>query len=499
MQISRRGFLKYCIGSAAALGLPLSVVGKLEEALGAVTDGLPKVVWLAGANCTGCTVSLANRISSEGPTDLADLLTGYIDLAYHPNLMGAAGDLAVQRLHEATSEDFILVVEGGIPTAFGGHTCMLWTENGVDVTAQAAVQDLSARAAAVLSIGTCASHGGIPAGNPNPTGIVSVSELTGLQTINIPGCPAHPDWITQILVALATGRTADIALDDLDLDAMLDQLRAAGVAGEVGEQTRGVDVGADGDAAAHVADDQVEVAVERLVLLGVTARRGDLVQRVADGLAADGLHPRNLHPLRHLVHHHRIDDVGGDAVPPHQVAGDQRAEVRGEVDHGFLALASADAVNALLLRHFGEKGGVRPAKYREHARYFGLEPPVDVQVVALLPGRPGAAGHHLPVGDDAAAQRRAEVHLRDMTDQNRHVVGVDADEVGDDLLAHAVDGVAEGPRQDEAQGHRHEDVGLGEPPHQIEHDDRRELKHATSTGGTRRTSLRASPVRPPSP
>ena len=53
MQISRRGFLKYCIGSAAALGLPLSVVGKLEEALGAVTDGLPKVVWLAGANCTG--------------------------------------------------------------------------------------------------------------------------------------------------------------------------------------------------------------------------------------------------------------------------------------------------------------------------------------------------------------------------------------------------------------------------------------------------------------
>ena len=33
--------------------------------------------------------------------------------------------------------------------------------------------------------------------------------------INIPGCPAHPDWITQILVALATGRTSDIALDEL--------------------------------------------------------------------------------------------------------------------------------------------------------------------------------------------------------------------------------------------------------------------------------------------
>jgi uptake hydrogenase small subunit len=33
--------------------------------------------------------------------------------------------------------------------------------------------------------------------------------------INVPGCPAHPDWITQIIVALATGRAGDIALDEL--------------------------------------------------------------------------------------------------------------------------------------------------------------------------------------------------------------------------------------------------------------------------------------------
>jgi hydrogenase small subunit len=37
----------------------------------------------------------------------------------------------------------------------------------------------------------------------------------GLPVINIPGCPAHPDWVTQILVAIATGRAKDIALDDL--------------------------------------------------------------------------------------------------------------------------------------------------------------------------------------------------------------------------------------------------------------------------------------------
>ena len=32
----------------------------------------------------------------------------------------------------------------------------------------------------------------------------------GLPVINIPGCPAHPDWITQIVVAVATGRGGDI-------------------------------------------------------------------------------------------------------------------------------------------------------------------------------------------------------------------------------------------------------------------------------------------------
>jgi hypothetical protein len=65
MQISRRGFLKYCIGSAAPLGPPLSVLGKLKGAL-------------AGANC----------ISDEGPTDLVGLLTGTINLAYHSNPTG---------------------------------------------------------------------------------------------------------------------------------------------------------------------------------------------------------------------------------------------------------------------------------------------------------------------------------------------------------------------------------------------------------------------------
>lgn len=205
MRINRRQFLQYCIGSAAALGLPLTVLGKLELALADTTVPLPKVLWLNGANCTGCTVSLANLFSNSGPRDIADLLLNTIDLSFHANLMGAAGELAVQQLKDTTLGQYILVMEGGIPTAFNGNTCLLWSENGKDVTAMEAVRMLAPKAISVLCVGTCASFGGIPAGSPNPTGVVSVGQLTGLPTINIPGCPTHPDWIVYVIASLLAG------------------------------------------------------------------------------------------------------------------------------------------------------------------------------------------------------------------------------------------------------------------------------------------------------
>jgi hydrogenase small subunit len=113
MHLTRRDFLKYCLGSAALLGLDATVLGRLREALAA---GGPTVIWLNGSGCSGCTVSLANLVSTSGPTDVADLLINTIDLAFHPTLMSAAGDLAVESLATASAGSFLLVVEGGIPT-----------------------------------------------------------------------------------------------------------------------------------------------------------------------------------------------------------------------------------------------------------------------------------------------------------------------------------------------------------------------------------------------
>lgn len=212
MWVTRRGFLKFCTTSAAALGLEASMLTKLTKVLAADTSR-PTVVWLEGSACSGCTVSLANLIgpnSEGGPVNIADLLINHINLAFAKTLMTAAGDLAMSALNDAVAGDFILVVEGGIPTAFDGMACTIGTDNDEEITMQQAVQNLASQAGAVICVGSCSSFGGIPAAYPNPTNVVSVSELTGLSTINIPGCPAHPDWVAGSIAALLCGVVPEV-------------------------------------------------------------------------------------------------------------------------------------------------------------------------------------------------------------------------------------------------------------------------------------------------
>lgn len=205
MAITRRDFLKYCGASAVALGLSGTDLLQMEELL--ANPASPTVLWLQGASCTGCSISFLNRISTSAPTTAADVLINSINLTYHPNLMSMSGQGAADIARQAyNAGGYILAVEGGVPTAFGGRACWAWTYNGVEVTFQQAVTDLSSRAAKILSIGTCASFGGIPAAGPNPAQVKSVRAVTGKSTVNIPGCPAHPDWIVYPIVQLLLGK-----------------------------------------------------------------------------------------------------------------------------------------------------------------------------------------------------------------------------------------------------------------------------------------------------
>ncbi|MFB3818696.1 MAG: hydrogenase small subunit [Candidatus Methylomirabilales bacterium] len=204
MKVSRRDFLRLVTASSAALALDPLDLFRLREAL--ANPGGPTILWLQGSGCTGCSISFLNYISTAAPADPADVLIETVDLAYHPNLMAAAGESAVAVAHSVAAKGgYILAVEGGIPTAFGGAACWAWSEGGRDVTFLEATRELAARAAVILSIGTCAAYGGVSAAAPNPTGVMGVGAALGKSTLNIPGCPPHPDWIVWAIAKLLTG------------------------------------------------------------------------------------------------------------------------------------------------------------------------------------------------------------------------------------------------------------------------------------------------------
>ena len=80
------------------------------------------VIWLQGAACTGCTISLLNSASPTIKNILIDpIIPGvHINLRFHATIMAGAGEPVIEVL-EGTAEEkkgeYVLVVEGAIPTA----------------------------------------------------------------------------------------------------------------------------------------------------------------------------------------------------------------------------------------------------------------------------------------------------------------------------------------------------------------------------------------------
>jgi NiFe hydrogenase small subunit HydA len=178
-------------------------------------------LWLHGSGCQGDSISFLNLFADMppvGPLAVDDVLANHVDLVYHTVLMAAAGPTAVDIAKQAREQGgYVLVLEGGVPTAFEGNACLVWSDERGPVTYQQAIEDLVHDASFVLSVGTCACYGGIVASGPdplegNPTGVVSATSLVqqlspGKPVMNIPGCPAHPDWVAWVVVQLILGNT----------------------------------------------------------------------------------------------------------------------------------------------------------------------------------------------------------------------------------------------------------------------------------------------------
>jgi hydrogenase small subunit len=205
--ITRRSFLRRsCFMAAAAIGLPSTAAAEIFRAVGA---GLkPSVIWLHFSECTGCSESLLRTTHPSVDTLILEL----ISLDYHETLMVAAGhqaEAARHRAMEAHSGSYVLVIEGAIPTRDGGIYCMVGGHTALDIT-----RECAEHAGAIIAIGSCASWGGIPSADPNPTGAAGAPAiLPGRTVVSIPGCPPNPYNLLGTVLQYATFGTLP-ELDD---------------------------------------------------------------------------------------------------------------------------------------------------------------------------------------------------------------------------------------------------------------------------------------------
>jgi hydrogenase small subunit len=221
VNITRRDFLKASAAITGALALKASGLMALQEAMAGGANA-PPVIWLQGQGCTGCSVSLLNSIYY---TTIDDLLINTLDLKFHPSVMAAAGDLAVEAAEAArVAGGYVLIIEGAVPAGENGDYCHIWPGmTMLDALRAYTLRDGSNPGPiAVLPVGTCACYGGMSAGEPNPTGAMGVRDALAYlrlerkvqaPVINIPGCPAHPDWIVGTVAALLAGEIPDLDED----------------------------------------------------------------------------------------------------------------------------------------------------------------------------------------------------------------------------------------------------------------------------------------------
>ncbi len=204
--ILRRDFLKLSGMLAAAMGFnltpPLKASGlssrfvrgynvKRAIAKALETKSRLPVIWLEFQDCAGCTEAISR---SDSPT-LGNLVLNTLTIEYHETLSAAAGFQLEQAKKDAMQKyagQYILVVEGSIPVADDGIYCTIGGRTALDL-----LRETASGAAAIIATGNCASFGGLPKADPNPTSAKSVMELiTEKPVVNIPGCPAIPEATT---------------------------------------------------------------------------------------------------------------------------------------------------------------------------------------------------------------------------------------------------------------------------------------------------------------
>jgi hydrogenase small subunit len=184
------------------------------------------VYWLAGMSCDGCTISVAGATNPG----IEGLLAGTVPampkvILHHPVLSAEAGAEFVKPFRDAAEGNlgapYVVVFEGSvaderIAERTGGYFSAMGVESIADregtrpVPTATWLKRMTPGAAATIAIGTCATWGGIPSAEGNPTGAMSVMDYLGkdyrsafgLPVINIPGCAPQGDNFTETVFAV---------------------------------------------------------------------------------------------------------------------------------------------------------------------------------------------------------------------------------------------------------------------------------------------------------
>ncbi len=156
-----------------------------------------------------------------------------IRLLWHPSLSLASGDECLTLLDEVITGQValdVLCIEGSLlrgPHGTGRFHILAGTQTPMIDW----VRRLATRAHHVLAVGSCAAWGGITAGGSNPTDACGLQYAddtvggllgadfrshSGLPVINIAGCPTHPSWVIDTLMALAAKQFGAEDLDPLN-------------------------------------------------------------------------------------------------------------------------------------------------------------------------------------------------------------------------------------------------------------------------------------------
>lgn len=186
------------------------------------------VLWLQSGGCGGCSMSLLCADTTDFHGQLRD---AGIELLWHPSLSLQSGSEVIDLLNDVLEDRLpldVLCIEGSLlrgPNGTGRFHMMAGT--GLPMIRWVSL--LAAKARDVVAVGSCAAWGGVTAGGDNPTDACGLQydddrvggllgeafrSRSGLPVINVAGCPTHPGWVIDTLMALAAE-----GLGAADLDA----------------------------------------------------------------------------------------------------------------------------------------------------------------------------------------------------------------------------------------------------------------------------------------